>query len=113
MPADARGQNGRHELAEERPGVDAHVEDRETGVSPCTTFRVQITHECRNVRLEKTGTEHDEDEPEEEHRFPREEPGQSDRQMSACDEHAAEEDRAAKPENAIRYPATRQRREVH
>ena len=66
METDHFAEGARDQLAEEGAGVDSHVEDREAGVAARTTFRIQVTNDGRNVRLEQSGTADDQHEAKEE-----------------------------------------------
>src|SRR5690606_30961717 len=61
VPPYLLAQDTRDELSEKGADVDPHVEDREAGVATLATFRIQVTDDCRDVRLEQAGAEHDED----------------------------------------------------
>ena len=53
VPPDGLAEEARHDLAEEGAEVDAHVEDRESGVAPRPALWVEVADDGRDVRLEQ------------------------------------------------------------
>src|SRR5690606_449601 len=79
VPADLLTQEPRDKLAEEGTDVDAHVEDREARVAALAAFRIQVPDNRRDVRLEQTRAEDDQDQAQEERDLPGEEGRRADR----------------------------------
>src|SRR3954464_14368528 len=75
-----RGREDRHDgRAEQRPDVDAHVEDRKPGVATRAAFRIDLRDDRADVWFEQPDAERDEDDAEEE------ELRRTDRQQSIAD----------------------------
>src|SRR5947207_2690040 len=57
-PAYALAEDAGNQGSDECADVDPHVEDREPGVAPRAAFRIEVTDDCRDIRLEKSGAHH-------------------------------------------------------
>ena len=100
----------RHERrAEERAEVDAHVEDREAGITTRAAFRIELRDDGADVRLQQPDAEHDH--------------ARGRRRTAACvpdgeqrvadhDEDAAPPHRALRADQPVRDPAAEQRQQV-
>src|SRR5436305_538089 len=104
MPADFLAEYAGDDLSEEAAGVDSHVEDRESCVASRTAFGVEVTDDRRDVRLEETGPEDDENESDEKRNLALRETGEADGYVAERDEHCAKEDRAAESEQSVGDP---------
>src|SRR5690606_34218649 len=113
VPADLLTQEPRDELAEEGTDVDAHVEDREARVAALAAFRIQVPDNRRDVRLEQTRAEDDQDQAQEERDLPGEEGRRADRYVPQRDQQRTPPDRAPQTEQPVGYPAARERGQVN
>ena len=91
--------------------VDAHVEDRETGVAPRAglTF-VEHADDRGNIRLQQPDADDDDREAEIEHRRCR---GYRENEVAEHDDHAAPEHGVALPDQPVGDPPSRQGAEKH
>ena len=96
------------ERREERPEVDAHVEDRVGAIEPAIARRVESAHLRRHVRLEEAVAEDEEDEG-----------GQKDRillerheEVADRHEQGADDDGSSISEDPVREEAAEDRRDV-
>src|SRR5690606_12607060 len=108
VPTHLLSKESGNELAEECANVDSHVEDGETRITTRTTFGVQIADNRGDVRLQQSGSQNDEDEPQEERQPAGGERGYADRNVSERNERGAVQDCAPKAEQPVGYPSTRQ-----
>ena len=106
--AEDASNKGRDECAD----VDSHVEDREAGVAPRSALGIEITDDRRDIRLEESGAQDDENQADVE-RGLREDDRESDRQMSQRDQHSPVPDRASQSEPPVGNPAAGERGEIH
>jgi hypothetical protein len=109
VPVVAVGQLGTDDLADGRAQVDAHVENGEGSVAPAILLRIELTHHGRDVRLEKSGAENDEREPDEERWFG----GHCEAEMARGDDDAADDDGAVGADQSVGQVAAQQRREIN
>jgi hypothetical protein len=72
MPVDALAEIARDQRRDERAEVDAHVEDREGGVTSDVVRRVQLRDDDRDVAFQQAGAEDDQRQAEIERRQRRE-----------------------------------------
>ena len=94
--------------AEERTEVDAHVEDREPGIAPRATLRVELRDDGADVGLQQAHAAYDHDQADEEQaRVPDREAGIPDH-----DEDAAAENRFLLSQQPVRDPAAEQAQQV-
>ncbi len=85
------------------------IEERESRVAPLVAGLVDLAHHRRHVRLEESGADDDEAQPEVEHVHARE----REAEMSRGDDQAADHERASRADPAIGEIAADERREVH
>ena len=111
MPIHPLAEPSRDEWREKGTQIDAGIEHRKPGVAPCATLWIEITDYRRDIRLEQSRADHDENETDKE-RATREERRKADREMAEGDEDAAGPDRSLQTEPAIGDPPARQRREI-
>ena len=99
---------GHEDRAKRCAEVDAHVEDRESGVAARAAFRIDTGDDRADVRFQQPHTEHDHDEADEE-------PARlAEREQAVADhdQDAAPPDGALRTPDAIRDPATEQAEQI-
>src|SRR3954471_3918729 len=112
VPGDFFAQIAGDERSDEGTEVDAHVEDRESGVAPRSAFRIQVSDDGRDVGLEQSGAEHDQNQADEKRRVG-EDDGKRDRQVAEGDENSTVPDCPPEAEQSVGDPSTRQRRQIN
>src|SRR5262249_1656422 len=86
-----------------RPAAAApHIKNRESSTTPCSSLGIEVADDGGDIRLQETRAENDQDETDEE-RCPRPHKGrQSDRQVTARDQHRADLDRSSQTKPPVR-----------
>ena len=108
-PAFALREVAGNERREERADVDAHVENRETGVAAFVGRTVEAADHRGDVGLEEAGAEGDEHEAGVE----RDERADGHRVVAGRDDDAADEDGAARTDEVIRDEAAENREQIN
>src|SRR2546421_9100961 len=108
VPTNFLTQKSSHKLTEKRTGVNAHVEERKAGVTSRTAFGIKVTDDRRNVWLQQSRTEHDQNQTDEERNFRVRKGREADRNMAGGNQHRAVHDRAAQTGQTVRHPPTGQ-----
>src|SRR5689334_7458483 len=70
VPTDDLAQKSRDELPGKRTEIDTHVKDREARITARSAFGIELADDGRNVRLQETRAEDDQNQSDEERQFP-------------------------------------------
>src|SRR5262249_46532377 len=97
-----------HKRSDECAEVDAHIEDREAGIAPRSTFGIEIAYDCADVRLEQTSADDYQHEP----KVKAHNPPERHAEVSGSDYDSSNENRSSITENAISDPAARKHDKV-
>jgi hypothetical protein len=109
MPVDALPEVTAHERRQKRAEIDAHVIDREPGITSVVVRRVELPDQDRDIPFEESRAEHDQHQPQVERRQHR----HGHAEVAARDQDAAVQHAPALAEPPIRDPSARQRQEIH
>src|SRR5690606_5693945 len=64
MPVHFLAQGAAHQRSESRAEIDAHVEQRESGIPPGAAFGIELAYEDADIWLEQAGADNDQDQAE-------------------------------------------------
>ena len=106
MPVDALRQVAGDQRPEQRPDVDAHVENREPGVAAVVALGIERADERADARLEQSGADDDQGQAGIEKRQRRE----RQHEVAHHDDHTAEQHAAVLPEPPVAEDAADDRR---